>query len=132
MSSAYPLDPSEDYIKRCIAVGGQSVEIRDKNVYVDGETCAITNPQQVHSIRGFIPEEWGPRDNFGPEIVPEGQLFMMGDNRDNSNDSRFWGFVPVDNVKAKALFIWWSWNTDVPITDVVHKVRWSRIFDIVR
>ncbi|MFC1528970.1 signal peptidase I, partial [Candidatus Latescibacterota bacterium] len=127
----YPIDPSKDFIKRCIAVGGQTVEIRDKKVYVDGEYKDL--PEHVKFVvENILPLQLGPRDNLGPLVVPEGHMFMMGDNRDNSNDSRFWGFVPYENIKGKAVIIWWSWNKEVPLYDLVHKVRWGRIFNLIR
>ncbi len=127
----YPEDPSVDYIKRVVATAGQVVEIRDKQVLVDG------NPMEFPAHGKFIdphvlPAHMGPRDNFGPVTVPDGQMFMMGDNRDNSNDSRFWGYVPYRYVKGKAFIIWWSWNGDVPLYDVLHRVRWGRLFTIIR
>ena len=72
------------------------------------------------------------RDNIEPIAVPEGMLFMMGDNRDDSHDSRFWGFLPEENIKGKALFLYWSWNHDIPFKDIFHKVRWKRIFSWIR
>jgi signal peptidase I len=106
----YPDDPSRDFIKRCVAVGGQTVEIRDKVLYVDGHPRE--EPFAVHKDPRTLPRELGPRDNFGPFVVPQDHLFMMGDNRDNSQDSRFWGALPVNLVKGKAMFLYWSWDPD--------------------
>jgi signal peptidase I len=127
----YPQDPSKDYIKRCIAVGGQKVEIVEKNVIVDG--VKQTLPKHSKFIDSTIlPSEFGPRDTYPLTEISEKNLFAMGDNRDNSNDSRFWGFVPYENLKGKALFIYWSIDPDVPIYDIVHKIRWNRIFRIIK
>ena len=127
----YPHDMSKDYIKRCIAVAGQTVEVRDKQVFVDG--VSISLPRHGKTIDSVIvPQTYGPRDNFGPVTVPENSMFMMGDNRDNSNDSRFWGFVPYDNIKGRAFIIWWSWNKDAPLYDIIHRVRWGRLFTLIR
>jgi len=127
----YPRDPSKDFIKRCIAVGGQTVEIRDKVVYVDGKRQKL--PEHAKFIDNeILPAHFGPRDNMPPTLVPEGCMFVMGDNRDNSNDSRFWKFVPYENIIGKAVIIWWSWNHDVPLYDIFHKVRWSRLFSLIK
>ncbi len=127
----YPRDPSKDFIKRCIAVAGQTVEIKDKKVFVDGEEFLL--PEHAKFIENSIyPANMGPRDNLEKITVPEGHMFMMGDNRDNSNDSRFWGFVPYENIVGKAVIIWWSWNHDVPMYDLLHRVRWTRIFNLIR
>ena len=72
------------------------------------------------------------RDNYGPFTVPEDHLFMMGDNRDNSLDSRYWGMLPEKNVVGSALIIYWSWDHNVPLYKFFTKVRWSRIADIIR
>lgn len=106
----YPEDPSRDFIKRCVAVAGQQVEIRDKVLYVDGK--AREEPYAVHKDPRVLPRETNQRDNFGPLVVPRGHIFMMGDNRDNSHDSRFWGALPRDLVKGKAMFLYWSWDAD--------------------
>jgi signal peptidase I len=104
----YPDDPRRDYIKRCVAVGGQTVELKDKALYVDGRK--LDEPYVKHVDPVNHPASLDPRDNFGPYQVPPGQLFMMGDNRDNSNDSRFWGPVDMGLVKGRAMFLYWSWD----------------------
>lgn len=127
----FPSDPSKDYIKRCIAIGGQTVEIRNKDVFVDGKHVNLPEHAKYLTMNKFSPSH-ASRDNYRPQIVPENHMFVMGDNRDNSNDSRFWGFVPYDNIKGKAFIIWWSWNRDVPLYDVIHRVRWSRFLSLIR
>jgi signal peptidase I len=120
----YPDDPARDFIKRCVAVGGQQVEIRDKVLYVDGKPRE--EPYAVHKDPRVLPRETSARDNFGPIVVPRGHLFMMGDNRDNSHDSRFWGALPRDLVKGKAMFLYWSWDQDRRLP------RLNRLFRPVR
>lgn len=127
----FPLDPSTPFIKRCVAVGGQTVEIRDKKLYVDD--VLQDYPEHVQFIdNNVLPSRYGVRDNYPPTKIPEGSFFAMGDNRDNSNDSRYWGFVPYENIKGKAMFIYWSLDNEVPIYNVFHKIRWRRIFNIIR
>ncbi|MGH7725913.1 MAG: signal peptidase I [Candidatus Eiseniibacteriota bacterium] len=104
----YPEDPRRDYIKRLVATGGQTVEIKDKTLYVDGQKR--TEPYVKHIDTAMHPGSMDQRDNFGPVTVPPDKLFMMGDNRDNSNDSRFWGPVPMNLVKGRAMFLYWSWD----------------------
>lgn len=117
----YPEDPSQDFIKRCIGIGGDVIEYRDKKLYVNDELQDedyIKHTQRDRIVPG--------RDNFGPITVPEDQFFMLGDNRDNSRDSRYWGFVDYSQLRGKALFIYWSWDKE-------HNLpRLSRIFDLVR
>jgi len=120
----YPDDPARDFIKRCVADGGQQVELRDKVLYVDGR--AREEPYAVHKDPRILPRETSPRDNFGPIVVPQGHLFMMGDNRDNSHDSRFWGPLPRALVKGKAMILYWSWDGDRRLP------RFDRLFRVVR
>jgi signal peptidase I len=115
----YPEDPSRDFIKRVIGVEGDVVEERDKVVYVNGKP--LNEPYAVHTENGIEPRSVEPRDNFGPLIVPEDKYFVMGDNRDQSYDSRYWGFVDQSAVKGEALVIYWSWDK------VSHLPRLGRI-----
>jgi signal peptidase I len=146
----YPRNPKVNYIKRCVAVEGQTVEIREKVLYVDGKR--VPDPAMgKYTDSHFRPKGRDPRDNFGPYEVPQGYLFMMGDNRDNSADSRYWGPLPRELVLGKAMIIHWSWAADpsAPLVtskdltslprnifyNVIHfpnRVRWNRIGDIIR
>jgi signal peptidase I len=99
-----PIDPSTDLIKRVIAVPGDTVEIRAKQLFVNGEKVADTHASFTDST--VMPT--GHRDNMPPTQVPEGKFFVMGDNRDRSYDSRFWGFANISDIKGKATFVYWS------------------------
>ena len=119
----FPQDPSKDFIKRCIATGGQTLQVTDKQVAVDGEK--LNEPYAIHTDPSVRPAGFEFRDNYGPYTVPAGELFMMGDNRDNSNDSRYWGPLRMDLVKGRAMFIYWSWdgNRSWP--------RWNRLLQVI-
>ena len=119
----FPGDPKVDYIKRVVGVPGDVVEGHDKKVFVNGRP--EDNPYAVHKDPYTIRSRFPPRDNFGPITVPPHSLFVMGDNRDNSNDSRFWGFVDYNKLRGKAFMIYWSWDSDD------FRVRWSRIGHIL-
>lgn len=107
----FPQDPSKDYIKRVIGLPGDKVQIVDKKVLINGKL--LETPQAVYNDPTLIPAPThrteSPRDNFGPVVVPPNAYFVMGDNRDHSYDSRFWGFVPMDALRGKALIIYFSW-----------------------
>jgi signal peptidase I len=108
----YPQDTSKDYIKRVIGLPGDKVQVINKKVYINGK---LNETPQAHNEDAFIiPPPKSPiepaRDNFGPVVVPPNAYFVMGDNRDHSYDSRFWGFVPMDNLKGKAMIIYFSWE----------------------
>ncbi len=139
----YPRDPNLAYIKRCIAVAGQTVEIRDKQVFIDGEL--FTDPPfSKFSSRLTLPKsyvdgavfprdmEFRNRDNYGPITVPEGNLFCMGDNRDNSLDSRYWGFLPRDKVIGQALLIYFSFDKKAHGLKLNKKIRWDRIGNLIK
>lgn len=119
----YPLDPKKDFIKRVIGVPGDTVEIRDKAVFVNRERLKPDKGVYVDPHTAFGPNR--VRDNLGPITVPAGALFVMGDNRDESYDSRFWGFVPQRDVSGKAFIIYWSWDGDH------FRVRWNRLANLL-
>lgn len=114
----FPGDEKTDYIKRCVAVEGQTVELRGEKLYVDGEL-------QDEDFTKYVLGPNHPR-HFGPVKVPEGHVFMMGDNRDNSADSRNWGPLDKRLISGKAMFIYFSWNPSS------HTIRFSRIGDVIR
>jgi len=113
----YPLDTKKDYIKRVIGLPGDRVELVNKQLFINGRVT--DDPHASYSVYGNL-------RNFGPVTVPANHLFVMGDNRDESSDSRVWGFVPLSYLKGKAFLIYWSWDR----TD--FGVRWSRLGDLVR
>ncbi len=110
----FPQDPSKDYIKRVIGLPGDRVQIVNKKVYINGQL--LETPQAVYTDPNIIPAPPGSgeptRDNLPPEVVPENSYFVMGDNRDFSYDSRFWGFVSMDALRGKAMIIYFSWGGD--------------------
>jgi signal peptidase I len=108
----FPQDPSKDYIKRVIGLPGDRIQIINKKVFINGKV--YNTPQAVYDDPVIIPPPQRPtdsaRDNMGPVEVPANSYFVMGDNRDHSYDSRFWGFVPMDNFQGKAFIIYFSWQ----------------------
>ena len=124
----WPEDPSKDFIKRCIATGGQTVEVRHKQVFVDG--VRQVEPYVKHTVASEDAAGYTPRDNYTPPTVAPGELFMMGDNRDNSLDSRFWGTVPMDLVKGRALFIYFSTAGTAWWNGFLH-VRFDRLLKVI-
>jgi len=144
----FPGNREEDWVKRCVALPGDTVQVRDKRLFVNGRL--VSGPWEHHILspeEGPVPGPWAPdrdagpretlppgfprllrwpyadsglapgramifgfRDNLGPVTVPPGHLMAMGDNRDNSADSRFWGFLPMDHLRGRPFLVWWSFR----------------------
>ncbi len=118
----FPKDRRKDFIKRVIGTEGEKVEIIHNKIYINGKV---------------IDDPWGhftmPRssiEDYGPVKVPEGSLFVMGDNRENSQDSRFWGFVNLNEVKGKAFIVYFSWDSNAQ--NLLNKIRWARFGKLIR
>ncbi len=144
----FPPDPERDFIKRVIGLPGETIELRDRRIYINGqpidEPYAHYLPRsEATDLHEITPDD--VREHYGPETVPAGQYFVMGDNRDNSEDSRYWGFLPRDNIKGRALMIYWSYQSDREdyqenglaasvrgmASVAVHfftRTRWTRVF----
>jgi signal peptidase I len=161
----FPKDQQTDYIKRVVALPGETVELRKSEIFINGRPMHLELSGRVpcpddegpridgHPAEGDDCELWtedldgkvhpakhrlGSRSDVRPTVIPDGHVFVMGDNRDNSNDSRAWGTVPLDLVKGRALIVWWSrgpigsegvWNK---VRDWFGAIRWRRFFTIVK
>ncbi len=138
------------FVKRCVAIAGDTVEMRNKKFYVNGknpyepyvlhidprEFPALPNVDQQTYQKNWERGEFRRvsgycRDNFGPVVIPEDKVFMMGDNRDNSDDSRFWGPLDEGYIIGKPLVLYWSWKKEVPFYKIWEKIRWRRILNFV-
>jgi signal peptidase I len=115
----YPGDEDRDFIKRLIGLPGETVEIRGTQVVINGNP--LEEPYAIFNEHNLLRNSGYSGDSYGPVKIPPHHLFVMGDNRDNSMDSRVWGFLDDGKVKGKAFIIYWSWNRDS------HWVRWRRI-----
>ncbi|MDY6971860.1 MAG: signal peptidase I [Thermodesulfobacteriota bacterium] len=120
----YPMDESKDFIKRVIGLPGDRIEIVDRKISINGKT--YDDKYCRYSDQGEKLSHRFNQAHFGPVTVPEDQLFVMGDNRDHSYDSRFWGFVPLASVKGKAFMIYWSWP------GWWSRPRWNRFLQIIQ
>jgi len=119
----YPNDRSKDFIKRVIGVAGDKIEIKNKKIFINDKE--YKDSYGIYSDNIIYPASIQNRDNFGPVTVPQKSLFVMGDNRDESLDSRFWGFVNLKDVEGKAFIIYWSWNRED------HNLRWQRLGNLL-
>jgi len=112
----YPVEPDRDFIKRVIGLPGETLELKEKKIYINGkpldEPYVHFLEEPHHSAELSEVTSSDVRENYGPVTVPPNQYFMMGDNRDNSADSRYWGFMPRDYVKGKALLIYWAYESE--------------------
>ena len=149
----FPADPDRDFIKRCVGLPGDTIELRDKTLLVNGrpagdEAYVFHTDSRTFPRLPLLSESLWRRDNFGPYVVPAGQYFFLGDNRDNSNDSRFWGPVDETAIKGRALLVYWS--SDLPplpenaslgarlgslaraLVGFVDHSRWQRTSRVVR
>ena len=123
----FPPDPTKDFIKRVIGVPGDTIEVKNGKLYRDG--ALADDPHAHFELTPEDRQQSSPRDYFGPLKVPAGQYLMMGDNRDRSYDGRFWGLVNRDEVEGRAIFIYWSWDSD---GNGLLPIRWSRFGSVVR
>jgi signal peptidase I len=149
----YPEEPDRDFIKRVIGLPGETLEVREKKVYVNGQALVepyahylqpAASASEFHEVTSF-----DVRERYGPVTVPPNQFFVMGDNRDNSQDSRYWGFLPRENIKGRALIIYWSYEADRQdyqeegagatirglasvFTHFFTRTRWDRMFHQIR
>ncbi len=142
----YPDEPGRDFIKRVVGLPGETLELRAKNVYINGEPL---DEPFVHFLEPASASQeitsFDVRERYGPVRVPDGQYFVMGDNRDNSQDSRYWGFLPRHYIKGRALMIYWSYESGREdyldqgvgatvtrmlsvVTHFFTKTRWERLF----
>ena len=121
----YPEDPDKDFIKRVIAIGGDTIQIINKRIFLNGkpynDSHGAYHDKKVMSKFSMQAK----RDNYGPVTVPPDCVFVMGDNRDKSYDSRFWGFVEDDKIRGNAFLVYWSWENPF------NNIRWKRIGNII-
>ncbi|HEY5610364.1 MAG TPA: signal peptidase I [Thermoanaerobaculia bacterium] len=147
----FPQEPDTDFVKRVIGLPGETIWIHDKRVFADGkelvEPYTVFDDPQVYPRQPALPEPYRSRDQFGPYVVPAGKYFVMGDNRDKSNDSRYWGSVPRELIKGKAFIVYWSFEGSPPpvgsppaerikellsvVVNFFSNTRWDRTFLIV-
>lgn len=148
-----PTDGNIPFVKRIVAGPGDILELRNKNLYINDEK--VDEPYKIHVDSNvyyedpWTPEELKVRDNYGPTKIPPGQYFVMGDNRDNSNDSRYWGFINWHDVIGKPLFVYWSYESDAYVpgeksfrewiegyltiaANFFNKTRWFRLGTMIR
>jgi len=123
----YPVDESRDFIKRVIGVGGEDIFIKDRQIFI---SCRPPDPgcRPLNDPWGYYEDRVGSSsETFGPVHVPPGSYFVMGDNRNNSQDSRYWGFVKREKIKGKAFIIYWSWDSEPGEKPLWERVRWRRL-----
>lgn len=145
----YPKELRKDFVKRVIALEGEKIEIKDKQVYIDdvpiADSYKVHSDSQVRGKSGYYYYNDNIRDNYGPVFVPPDHCFVMGDNRDNSQDSRYWGFLSLDNIKGKPWVIYFSYKAErdaylktglrdrlKKFVNFILRARWKRMLKVVR
>ena len=145
----YPNELTKDYVKRVVGLPGEKLEIRNKQVFINdqplSEPYKVHSDSQVYAKNGYYNYEDTIRDNFGPITIPSGHLFGMGDNRDQSSDSRYWGFIPLSYVKGRPWLIYFSYEAErdaylktsvrdrlKKLVQFIPKARWNRMLKIIR
>ena len=137
----FPEDPERDFIKRVIGLPGDTLEVRNRQVLINGTPLQEPYAHYLFPVGDDEAAGFDGRGRYGPVTVPAGHYFMMGDNRDNSQDSRFWGFLPAHYVKGRAVVIYWSFEPPdpmanpgplAPITGIFTGTRWERILHQIR
>jgi signal peptidase I len=145
----YPEDPERDFIKRVIGLPGETLEVRNKQVYINGTALDEPYVRFIQPPAGPGGSSYDVRERYGPVTIPANQYFVMGDNRDNSQDSRYWGYLPREFVKGRALMVYWSYDAEPEpfreadagggvrgiisaVPQFFTRTRWSRIFHIIR
>lgn len=123
----FPKDTNISYVKRVVGLPGDTIELKNKKLFRNG--AKADDPHVHYTSTVILPGSVSPKDNFGPVVVLEGDFFVLGDNRDNSSDSRFWGFVPLDLIEGRVLNVYWSWDIDKPLLSIERfaSIRWNRI-----
>jgi signal peptidase I len=124
----YPEEPERDFIKRVIGLPGETLELQNQTVLINGQPLTEPYAHYLFPPAAESQMEGDLRRKYGPVTVPDGHYFMMGDNRDDSQDSRFWGFLPQTYVKGRALFIYWSFDTPEDGSAGGFAPRWGRLF----
>jgi len=144
----YPNDLTKDFVKRVIGLPGETLEIKNKQVYINGqpldEKYKVHSDSQTFSKNDYYHYDDTIRDNYGPVVVPPGHIFVMGDNRDDSADSRYWGFLPLTNIKGRPWVIYFSYRAErdaykklsvqdrlKKLVSFLPKARWNRILKVV-
>jgi signal peptidase I len=144
----YPKEMSKDFVKRVIATEGEKIEIKDKQVYINDELLTedykVHSDSQIYTKNNYYHYDDFIRDNFGPVVVPPGHCFVMGDNRDNSMDSRYWGFLPLSYIKGRPWVIYFSYQAErdaylktsvrdrlEKFVQFIPKARWKRMLKII-
>jgi signal peptidase I len=124
----YPEEPERDFIKRVIGLPGETLELRNQTILINGQPLSESYAHYLFPEAAAAHIQDDVRRKYGPVTVPDGHYFMMGDNRDDSQDSRFWGFLPESYVKGRALFIYWSFDTPEDGSPGGFAPRWGRLF----